>query len=60
MQLFTKQNTSDKLKTANLLMALGEEIPQPGIRMLAAKMLLDFSMEQVSILYLILTKRGFA
>ena len=50
MQLFTKQNTSDKLNTASLLMTLGEEIPQPGIRILAAKMLLDVSMERVSII----------
>ena len=50
MQLFTKQNTSDKLKTASLLMSLGEDIPQPGIRILAAKLLLDVSMEQVSII----------
>ena len=31
-------------------MALGEDIPQPAIRMLAAKLLLDVSMERVSIL----------
>ena len=48
MQLFTKQNTSDKLNTAGFLMALGEEIP--GIRILAAKLLLDVSMEGVSII----------